>query len=582
MKNKIYTICILLLAFFCAEINSQTLAFPTAEGFGAYASGGRGGKVVEVTNLEDDANGTIEGSFRWALKQHEGEPITVVFRVSGVIDLKAQLRCKRNNYTIAGQTAPGDGICLKGNKVNFGGSNNFIIRHLRFRIGIMLKADGTPDASGNGSIGIENASNFIVDHCTFGWSGEENMTVYDNHYSTIQWCIVHEGLYVSGHNKGARSYATQWGGSPATYHHNLIAHHVSRSVRFNGASNISGDRNVLLDYVNNVNYNWASSGACYGGEREVNGATHECNFVNNYYKRGPATSGTTFIAPSRNRSGKTSVGPSIWYLSGNKMVESDGTIINNVTNDNWAGIRNNSGYTIDEIKSLSPIVIEDKYQLKNVDSADDAYLAVLENAGAFPRDAVDLRIIDETRNGIASGKGTKETYFRNGVETPNPYYNVEKGIIDEPDAVGGYPVYNTNEVPIDSDHDGMPDAWEIEKGLDPNDATDGNKLTTSGYTALEVYLNGLVGEEIPLEFVPSSIETEKIKEQVQVSLKKGILILNAENPIKKVSVFDAQGKLILSQTNPDTTINMSHYAVGTYIVKILSDSNREFIFKVLR
>ena len=169
MKKYNIFLVLMIIASFTFEALSQTLAFPSAEGFGSYATGGRGGKVVEVTNLEDDDLNPSEGSFRWALQQYPGEPIVIVFRVSGVINLapyvsnarRGELKCKRDNFTIAGQTAPGDGICIKGNKVNFGGSTNFIIRHLRFRIGVMLDGEGNPHAAGNGSIGIENASNFM-------------------------------------------------------------------------------------------------------------------------------------------------------------------------------------------------------------------------------------------------------------------------------------------------------------------------------------------------------------------------------------------------------------------------------------
>ena len=167
---KKYFLTVLLIVLFFSTSRSQQLAFPGAEGFGEYSKGGRGGQVVEVTNLFDDEDGTIEGSLRWALKQCSSEPSTVVFRVSGVINLVSELKEKFiKGVTIAGQTAPGDGICIRGNKVNFGGSSNLILRHLRFRIG--LNEDGT--FIKGGSIGIENANNVIIDHCTFGWSGEE-------------------------------------------------------------------------------------------------------------------------------------------------------------------------------------------------------------------------------------------------------------------------------------------------------------------------------------------------------------------------------------------------------------------------
>jgi pectate lyase len=168
-------------------IFAQTPAFPAAEGYGMWASGGRGGKVVEVTTLEDDGTGNIPGSFRWALKQYPGQPLTIVFRVSGIIDLKgAELRSKRNNITIAGQTAPCDGICLKGESVNLGGSFNLIVRHLRFRTGAY-----TPDSTeiNAASFILENGGNFIIDHCSMSWSSEELCDISDDDDLTVQWCI---------------------------------------------------------------------------------------------------------------------------------------------------------------------------------------------------------------------------------------------------------------------------------------------------------------------------------------------------------------------------------------------------------
>ena len=270
------------------------VAFPGAEGFGKYTSGGRGGKVVYVTTLADDANGETEGSLRWALKQYPDTPLTVCFAVSGEIRLVKDLRVNRKNYTIAGQTAPGMGIVITHNKVNLGGSENFIVRNIRFRI-------GRKDVNGNiitqNAFGAENCENYIIDHCEFGWSTEENMNTYDSHFITVQYCIVHEGLNDSGHPKGARGYGCQWGGSPATYHHNLLVNNNKRSCRFNGAQ--SNDYVVYLDYINNVVYNYgAGSNGCYGGENtaklvegEYNGlnSAHECNFINNYYKPGANT-----------------------------------------------------------------------------------------------------------------------------------------------------------------------------------------------------------------------------------------------------------------------------------------------------
>ncbi|MDE5727028.1 MAG: hypothetical protein K2H94_02740, partial [Duncaniella sp.] len=240
---------------------TRTPAFPTAQGFGKYATGGRGGKVVKVTSLADDGS---EGTLRWAFAQYPGEPLTIVFAVSGRIDLASELRVNRPDWTLAGQTAPGDGILIARNKVNFGGSENFIVRNVRFRSGRLDKAGNVLT---DNACGAENCSNFIFDHCSFGWSVEENMNTADSHFLTVQYSIVHEGLYNAGHSKGARGYGCQWGGSPATYHHNLLAHNNSRSCRFNGAR--GEDNVVFIEYVNNVNYNYGKNN-CYGGENTAN------------------------------------------------------------------------------------------------------------------------------------------------------------------------------------------------------------------------------------------------------------------------------------------------------------------------
>ena len=475
MKQVLMAIMMLMFGF---EMMAAVPAFPTAEGYGRWATGGRGGQVVEVTNLNDSG----EGSLRWALTQYPKEPLTVVFRVSGIIHLESQLRCSRTTgLTIAGQTAPGDGICIRGHKVNFGGCQNVIIRHMRMRMGLGEDEDGNPKFIDGGSIGIENASNWIIDHCTFGWSGEENMTIYDNDLTTIQWCLVHEGLYDAGHGKGQRSYASQWGGQRATYHHNLLAHNKSRSPRFNGAR--SNDKHVLIEYTNNVNYNWGNHNSCYGGDM-VEGVSHKVNFINNYYKPGPArpaSQTSSFVHASFNGGQKTTQIP-VWWMSGNVMEGNS-----NYTKNNFNGLNTDDytsrGISKSKMKASAPFEISDPV---NAESAQDAYNSVLAGAGACPRDAVDTRIINEVRTGTATCRGSVS--------------GVAPGIIDLPKDAGGYPTYKTYNEVTDNDHDGMDDAWETKHGFDPKNAADRNLVLKSGYTALEAYLCGLVGENIPVEF----------------------------------------------------------------------------------
>ncbi|MFI1744061.1 pectate lyase family protein [Thalassobellus sediminis] len=490
--NK-HFIALVISLFFFSISNSQQLAFPGAEGFGAYSKGGRGGQVIEVTNLLDDLDGAIEGSLRWAFKKSLPEPTTIVFRVSGIINLKKQLKGKfKNGLTLAGQTAPGDGICIRGNKVNLGGSSNLIIRHIRFRMG--LHEDNS--FVEGGALGIENANNIIIDHCTFGWSGEENMTMYDNDFTTVQWCIIHEGLYASGHAKGARSYGVQWGGQNATYHHNLLAHNNSRTPRFNGSKH--HDIKVKYEYINNVNYNWGKSNSAYGAYIEIANGTYNCNFINNYYKPGPAYPGTqkSYFAQSSHHSIQGDSIIAKWYMKGN-IMEGDANKALNKDNSLGLDAKSYMNANVSRVQLLSKNTFKMPHML-NIESTKKAYKNVLAKAGAFPRDIVDKRIVYEVKNGIASGKGTTEKYLdkrKNNGFINNPFYRKTKGIIDNPVLAFGdnaYPEYKTINVPIDTDHDGMPDAWEKKNGLNPKKANDRNKIGNDGYTMLEVYLNEII------------------------------------------------------------------------------------------
>lgn len=479
-------------------LQAQTPAFPTAEGCGKYASGGRGGLVVEVTTLDDDPVNPPEGSLRWALKQgYEiktdpilGDykvylPLTIVFRVSGIIDLKGhELKAKRNKLTIAGQTAPGDGICIKGESFNLGGSRNVIVRHLRFRTGAY-----TPDGQevNAASVILENGGNFIFDHCSMSWSSEELCDFSDGGDITVQWCIFAEGLYASVNGKGARGYGPVIAGSGASYHHNLLAHNVSRSPRFGVSSEV--DPHVLIDYVNNVNYNFGKKNSCYGGENRLGPrGTVKINMVNNYYKQGPAYPDNltaVFVRPSHYGSVQDTFFTE-WYLGGNFIEGETNAAINE---DNYKGldISEHQDYlptiTVDDLKSehhpvSRPVPVE---------TAHEAFQRVLTGAGAFPRDTVDRRVVREALTGTATFGGSHNNHAIDG-------------IIDKPEDVGGWPEYNTYNPVTDNDHDGMDDAWEIANGLNPADPEDRNKIVKSGYTVLEVYLNSLVGENIELDY----------------------------------------------------------------------------------
>jgi hypothetical protein len=450
-----------LLYFFIQTTVAQQTAFPGAEGFGKHATGGRGGKVTAVTNLNDAG----EGSFRNALEKYPGEPLTIVFNVSGIIELKSKIQIKRSNLTIAGQTAPGDGICLKGNSFILNGASlkgnhgNIIIRFIRSRPG------GT-DKNNMYGFNMENCHNVIIDHCSFSWANEECAAMYDTKNTTVQWCIVSEGLYEAGHAKGHRSYGGVWGGQYASYHHNLIAHQNSRAVRFNGAR--AHDTMALIDYRNNVIYNWGSANAAYGGEVNIAGGISQINMVNNYYKPGPATADVLKFVHA-NYAAQNAKGTGEWYLSGNVM-EGDRAL----TKNNSRGLDlAEEGYP-KKAESKTPFTVAAAIPEQNAKSA---YDAVLRYSGAIlpKRDATDERVIKEATTGKAAGRGVFG----------------KAGIIDSPSAVGGWAEYKASLAPLDTDEDGMPDEWEKKNGLNISDAEDRNKVGADGYTMLEKYLNEL-------------------------------------------------------------------------------------------
>lgn len=461
--SKILPLIGVFILLLPAISTAQQLAFPGAEGYGKFTTGGRGGRVIAVTNLNGDESA---GSFRAALKTPGNDPITIIFKVSGNINLtNGQVKVGRSNITIAGQTAPGDGICVKNGYLKFSGSN-LIIRYLRLRPG---DEAGLSDLS---SLGTENTKNVIIDHCSLSWSNEESHTAYDNKFITVQWCILSEGLYSSFDSKGARSYGSQWGGQYASYHHNLLAHNASRSPRVNGAR--SHDTVAVCDFRNNVIFNWGKEGAIYGGELEVNSPKAECsiNWVNNYYKPGPATSERLlFAAPSYESRKDAAKGYAKWFFSGNYMEG----VSRGMNTDNWKGVDVSKVGSQANIKANKEFVVEKPA----TQTAQEAYKAVLLKAGAiFPkRDAVDERIINEASGKVAiTGSGK---------------YGMKKGIIDSQKEVGGWPVLQTQTPPTDSDGDGMPDKWEVSNKLNPANAADRNTVAKSGYTMLEVYLNSL-------------------------------------------------------------------------------------------
>jgi len=415
------------------------LAFPGAEGFGATTPGGRGGKVIAVTTLEDYRPGIdepIPGSFRAAIEAKG--PRIVVFRVAGNIDLKSEVFIREPYLTLAGQSAPGGGICIRNNRV-WVATHDVIIRHLRFRSG-----DANHNAWGNLYLGGQ-ASNVIVDHCSMSWAIFINSVCGTRGSNiTIQWCIISEGLSKSFHPKGEHSKGTILtchGG--LSHHHNLYAHNAARNPRVNLAN---------LDFRNNVVYNW---GYRCGYTRE--GPTY-INYINNYFKAGPSTT----------RSARNSVfapGDDLarLFLSGNVLEGNRAA-----TADNRRFVSHPNGHKRKEF--LETVIVEEAFPAPpmRTDSAQEALERVLAEAGAtLPRrDAVDERVVNDVRNGTGR-------------------------IIDTPSEVGGYPVLGPADPPPDTDADGMPDPWEQRFGLNPSDPSDaGADADSDGYTNIEEFLNG--------------------------------------------------------------------------------------------
>jgi hypothetical protein len=415
-------------------------AFPGAEGFGKFTIGGRGGRVIEVTNLNDSG----PGSFRAACEATG--PRTVIFRLSGTIALEKRLTIRNPYITIAGQTAPGDGICIRDHKVTFD-TEHVIIRYLRFRPG---------DVQGTEHDGFGGNGNYaLIDHCSVSWGIDEALSINKASNFTVQWCMATESLYDSIHHKGKHGYGGLWGGPGGSWHHNILAHHSSRNPRVSGNAE-SG----LMDFRNNVIYNWGFNSA-YGGELWPR------NWINNYYKYGPATRDSVrrrIFVQKDARGRMFAEGNYVWGFP-------------EISADNW-----NGGIDIDDEgdATLSDLRVRTPYSVAPVttESAESAFESVLRNAGAsLRRDCVDERIVNEIRSGSAKyGKS---------------WGGGGKGIIDSQSDVGGWPELISATPPADSDHDGLADEWETSHGLNPKNPEDGT-LITDGYTNLELYLNSLI------------------------------------------------------------------------------------------
>lgn len=585
---------------------AQAPAFPGAEGHGRYVTGGRDGKVVHVTNLND--SGT--GSFREAVKS--GKRI-IVFDVAGVIALKSDLKIA-DNITILGQTAPSPGITLRYYTVQ-PGSNN-IIRFIRIRRGQEKNINDGADASWQ-----RNKTGIIFDHCSFSWSIDEVASFYDNNNFTMQWCTVAESLTNPGHSKGAHGYGGIWGGKLASFHHNFVGHLMNRGPRFNGArygwTGYTSNKDYAtykwkntvqaenVDFRNCVMYN--AQGTCYGGP-----GGGQINIVNNYYKAGPSQGlkGTTLnglkvdvstgkergsqdritLVTLSNSSNSDKSHPefydmtSRYFINGNTTETTKGSV---TQNKDWKGISYDKGIPSQNGEYYSPdaknfygdnvahVTISGKSCVKikmdapaptgdvTTHSAAEAFSKVLAYSGAsLYRDEIDARYMEEAKTGTAKYKGSI---------TNSP------GIIDKVSDVNGYTEANfgkgSRPADFDTDNDGISDAWEVANGLDPNDATDAltYSLDSKGYyTNLEVYANSLV-EDIMKQ---GNADAENKVDEYYPACKNptGISQIITSNPgeLAEVKYYSLNGTLLSA---PQKGIN---------IRKMLFQNGKTVVDKVIK
>lgn len=553
-------------------------AFPGAEGFGRYVTGGRGGKVIHVTSLEDSG----KGSLREALKGNDAK--IIVFDVSGYIDLKSQLDVT-SNTTIAGQTAPGDGITLRYYTLYFGKCDNVIVRFIRSRRSQVKDVNDGADATWG-----RKRKDIIIDHCSFSWSIDEVASFYDNHNFTMQWCNITEGLANPGHSKGEHSYGGIWGGKNASFHHNYISHVQNRAPRFNGArykwdgfdkemyeNTVQAER---VDFRNCVMYNWGSGSSCYGGP----GGGY-INMVNNYYKAGPGTKNkTTVTQVTVGAKGNSTPSDlygyaSRYYINGNYV-----TAANSPENYDWYGVKYDSGlFTINGeryIADANHIYGENQTYVKNNSNVDcirlkldepfdagevtthkaqTAFEKVLKYGGAsFVRDACDIRYAEEAENGTTTYKGS--IVKRDGIID---FINDPEGTEDPTTA--SFPTLREEKraADFDTDGDGIPDTWETANGLNPSDASDGNAYTIDGegyYTNIEVYLNSIV--EDVMKNGNADAEDAVNEYYPKYNVVNGIENINQSVSLVKTTYTTLSGQNV-NYANKGVYIVTEHFADGS-------------------
>ena len=577
MKQKLIALFIIHFSLFISHAVAQSVpAFPGAEGHGRYATGGRGGVVRHVTNLNDSG----EGSFRAAVSGNDKK--IVVFDVGGVIALNSNVNIG-SNTTIAGQTAPAPGITLRYYTVNPAG-NNIVIRFIRIRRGQEKDINDGADAST-----ARHYTNLMIDHCSLSWSIDEVASFYDNNNFTMQWCTIGESLNNAGHNKGAHGYGGIWGGKLASFHHNMICHVNNRSPRFNGA------RYDWTGYTSNTRYrefNWQNpvqaenvdfrncivyncGNGCYGGP-----GGGQINMVNNYYKTGPAGATSQLTTVTVGANGNSEGYPKYWTMTSRYFLS--GNQLNNTKNAGWSYMSYDNGTYLINGKRCSPdpnhyygdqvtyyknsdgtdcvaIALDEPAPAGEVTthSAGTAYDKVLSYAGAsLVRDNVDARYMTEAKNGTATYKGSV---------TGKP------GRIDKVSDVEGYTEANfgrgSREAGFDTDKDGIPDAWETANGLNPNSASDAKNTTldpSGWYTNIEVYLNCLVQDIMITENTDAEDSVKEYFPAYHTTDGQSVDAINADVAIIQQGDTDkqAEGTIIweLTSGGEETSVNSGSLA----------------------
>jgi len=546
---------------------AQQISFPGAEGAGKFTKGGRGTAAVptsvfEVTNLLDT---NTAGTLRYALSQSATHR-TVVFRVSGTIHLTTRLSIPRNT-TLAGQTAPGDGICVADRQVSVSG-DNVIVRFMRFRLGDKYQNLGMVNGSGDDdALSSQERKNIVIDHCTMSWSDDEAFTFYGaaTDSMTLQWNLISEPLNYSYHFETGdtdferHGYGGIWGGRKSSMHHNLFAHCISRTPRWNGTRYGAAIGSENCEFTNNVLYNWQSNNV-YGGE----GGNY--NMVNNYYKSGPSTSTSNSVRYRIVNPYKQTTAPLLpyaqIYLKGNYV---DGSPAN--TNRNWLGAVMQGGTLADTVqsKALVPFNISDL----QAQTAQQAYDAVLAGAGCVlpVRDVLDQRIMNDVRN-----RAGAIIDVQGGWPHGTPYSTSQTA----------WPVLNSLPAPADTDHDGMTDAFETANGLNPNNAADRQLIAANGYTNLENYLNGLatIVTATKAKATGAVLGVYPNPAQDQLTLAHPVASRAA-----RIEVYSFEGRKVAAfpaTTGTDrTSLSLGTLAKGNYLV-LYTDGLQQISAKVVK